>query len=217
MDPSQTQQPETQQPAAQEPAPQKEAGFFVSKEEWTDFRREMRNKILPATAPPESGKQQPAASNDVATLAATVARLESERNFEKAINRSGLSFSAEQQGLLESAFAHQRPAPEALNDWLQRTAGAMGVKPAGQQATTAAVPDPPRNKAVDNNTGTPQRGPDGTAKDPRVYAAENPTAWARLPDGERKKWLDDWARQSGSGAGALQPAHVLARQSKHGG
>jgi hypothetical protein len=212
------QQAETQQPVTQEPAPQKEAGFFVpSKDEWVDFRREVRQLKESikggSAAAPESAKQpSTSANNDVATLAATVARLESERAFERAVNRSGLQFSVDQLGILESTFAHQKPAPEHLSDWMQRTASAMGVRPAGQQATTNVVPDPPKNKATDNNTGTPQRSPDGTAKDPRVFAADNPTAWARLPDGERKKWLDDWERQNGNGAGALQAAHVLRRQ-----
>lgn len=205
------QQTESQQTTApaQEPAPQKEAGFFVSKEEWTDFRREIRNKLLtkdtaPVT-PPESGKAN--GSGDYAALAAQFDQLKSERAFEKAVIRSGLQFSSDQLGLLESAFAHQKPAHEQLGDWMQRTATAMGVKPAGQQVAPQ-IPDPPRNKATDNSTGTPARTPEGTTKDPRVFARENPEAWKRLPDQERSKWMSDWERQNGGGQGALVPAHL---------
>ena len=198
-----------------EPAPQKEAGFLLSKDEWLDLRREIRSIKTKEPAPPvDTGKHTTNGHTpDVAALMAKVNALESERSFERHVTRSGYQFSADQMGLLESAFQHQRPEADRLADWITRTAGAMGVKPAGTPIPPP-VPDPPRNKGTDNNTGTPARTPEGGSKDPRVFATENPEAWARMPDDERRNWMSDWARQNGAGAGAIMPTHLRQRQNK---
>lgn len=208
-----------QQAPANQPAPQKEAGFSLSKDEWLDLRREIRQLKGRESAPSPDGGRQPTQSGggDLATVTQRLGALESELQFERAIGRSGLAFNADQRSLLESAFYHQKPESTAVGDWIAKTAATMGVKPPGQTATPMQVPaDPPRNKGADNNTGPPSRAPEGAQGDPAIWAQNNPQKWAAMDPDDRNRWIADWRTQTGTANRPIEPAHVRLQKQRKG-
>lgn len=182
--------------------------FVVSKDEWVDSRREIRNvketlgtlaatlaKLAPVAPPPPSddkGKGSPGPTVD----ADVRARLD----LADAIDESGLTLTQANKQLVKRLHSAERPTD--VRAWLAETVKILPVVPA---ATAAPMVSPP---AAPGDTGPPSATPAAGGQLP-----ENPLLWP--PDVVRKTPLEEYRKalaEYDARAGKGDPLKALRRR-----
>jgi hypothetical protein len=197
-------EPQTEtQGKTQTQTPEQEKPFVLSRDEWLDFRREVRNKlkdVIPPQTPAKQDKAETPAAADAA-LVERFNRLETNLAFEKAVSRSGYVFSEAQLDDMSSLYAIQKP--ENIGDWIARKADVFGAKkPSPTPApapVTASKPTPTPAPGAVVNAGAPASTYPPSAQLATVsrIADIDPVAFKSLSREERMK-IQDRIRNGGA-------------------
>jgi hypothetical protein len=179
------------------PAPAPEE-FKLTKQEWLDFRREVRSKLDRTTPPADEGKAkatQPAAPAPVAADD-TSARLD----LADAMDDIGTTLSKENKALVKRLFKAERPTN--VREWLSET---MTILPK-VAAPVVAAPTAPAPIAK-SDTGA------ATAAPSAVQLSDNPLLWdaatvRKMGPVAWRKALEDHDARTGKG----DPLHLLRPQ-----
>jgi hypothetical protein len=169
------------------PAPAPEE-FKLTKQEWLDFRREVRSKLDRTTPPADEGKAKATQAAALAPVAAddTSARLD----LADAMDDIGAALSKENKALVKRLFKAERPTN--VREWLSETMAIL-PKPAALPVP-AAAPAP----LAKSDTGAP------TAPSTAGQLPENPFLWGAeirnaLKPGEYHEIVERWQRKQGMG------------------
>ncbi len=167
---------------------------FVNKAEAVQYFKEQRElkKIVSDLAqrldsigqPKEAEKARPKASDGD-----RVAQLEAKLAFRDALADVGVQLTAQQRGLLETAYYATKPADAGA--WLKEYATAfVGAAPSAKAAPAPMTQAPPAQVAPQTNTGAPAKTNE-LPFDPRLIPSD---IWRQMDPKERKRRFEEFAK-----------------------
>lgn len=177
------------------PAPEE---FKLSKQEWLDFRREMRSKLERPTTPADEGKAKASPAVPADATASKLADLEFRLELKDAISAAGIADRTFAE-LVEKAARAERPT-----DMAAFVAKYAGFAP--RPATAAAAPAAPAPTAP-SNTGAAAAAPSSG------QLPDNPLLWDAATVRKTgavawRKALEEYDARTGKG----DPLHALRRR-----
>lgn len=160
---------------------------------------ELERKLAEALEPkPEKKAAKPADASEEALR--EVRQLRMERDFRDALDEHALDPKAKR--IAKDMFAAVKP--ENPGEWLKQKITEYGWSTPDENPARASGTLP-------GHSGAPGRETSGVASDPKVFARQNPRAWASMTADQRAQKLADWKRSQGSAPLFGPPPHMLER------